>query len=117
MNEQEIFPSWGDLDDGKESVWSADWTIDLDQEKSSVFLTMIYKDSDEFIWYYDEIKKAFDEKIIKDFVNRYLNDVSEDDIKELEEFFFHWLMIVDAGGNVDMNVDDSDVIEVDIDDQ
>ena len=33
MDNNDIFPSWGDLDDGQESFWSADWFIDKDQDK------------------------------------------------------------------------------------
>lgn len=117
MNENEIFKDWGDLEDGKESVWGADWYIDLDQQKKDIFLTISYKGEEEFIWYHDAIKQAFDDKTVKEFVDQYIKDVSEEDIKELTDFFFHWLMIVDAGGTMDMEVADEDLIELDVDDQ
>lgn len=115
--EDRIFDeSWGDLDNGKESVWCADWVIDLNQSLSTIFLTMSYKDINEFQWYYDDIKQAFDNNTVKEFVEKYTPEpVSEEDLKEVTDFFFHWLGIVEAGGNIEYEVDDADLIEVGID--
>lgn len=112
---QEIFPDWGDLDDGKESVWAADWTIDLDQDKSTITVTVSYKNREEWLWSYEDIKKAFDEKTVKEFAQTYITEeISEEDIKELTDFFFHWLMVVDGGGNSNFEIDDDDLIELTI---
>jgi hypothetical protein len=114
-NTQEIFPDWGDLDDGKESVWGADWVIDLDQDKSTVVVTVSYKNREEWLWSYTDIKKAFDEKTVKEFAQQYITEeISEEDIKELTDFFFHWLMTVEGAGNTDFEINDEDVIELSI---
>ena len=117
--EDRIFDdSWGDLDDGKESVWCADWIIDLNQSLSTVKLTINYKDTNEFQWSYEEIKDAFDGKTVKEFLEKYISEpVSDDDLKEVTDFFFHWLSIVESGGNIEFDVDDADLIEVGIDEK
>ena len=116
MKEDEIFQSWGDLDDGKESVWSADWAIDLDQPKSEVTVTVGYNNQEEFIWSYTDIDKAFNEGTVGAFLSKYISGpIPKEDIKEITDFFFHWLQIVDAGGTLEMDVSDEDLIEIDID--
>jgi len=118
MNEDKVFPdSWGDLDDGKESIWGADWAIDPDQEKSTIYLTMSYKNREEWLWTYNQIHQAFTDKKVKEFAQSYITEeISDEDIKELTDFFFHWLMIIDHGGNSEFEINDEDVIELDIND-
>ena len=113
MNEDEIFTTWGDLDDGKESVWGADWAIDPGQEKSTVFVTITYKSDEEFICYYNDIEKAFDSGTVNEYVSKFVSEkIAEEDIKEITDFFFHWLQIVDAGGSTDIDIADEDIIEI-----
>lgn len=107
MKEDDIFPDWGDLDDGKPSVWACDWFIDEGTEIEDIFVTVGYDYREEFILKYNEIKDAFDNDIVKELVAKYINEeVKEEDIKELKDFFFHWLMIVNKGGNLDISYDD-----------
>lgn len=108
--------SWGDLDDGKESVWCADWIIDLGQPLDTVTVTMSYKGINEYEWSYNNIKEAFENKTVKEFVEKYIPEpVSDEDLKEITDFFFHWLQIVSDGGNIEFDVDDADLIELGID--
>lgn len=116
MENDDIFPPWGDLDDGKPSVWACDWFIDEGQEIEDVFVTIGYDFREEFILKYNEIKEAFDSDTVKDLVAKYINEeVREEDIKELKDFFFHWLMIVDNKGSIDVDFDDDSIVERDDD--
>lgn len=114
MDNNDVFPSWGDLDDGKPSVWACDWFIDEGTELEDIFVTVGYDYREEFILKYNEIKEAFDNDTVKELLTKYIDEeVAENDIKELKDFFFHWLMIVGNKGNIDINVDDEYVEERD----
>jgi hypothetical protein len=114
MEDKELFPSWGDLENGEDSFWSADWIIDLDQDKDTIVLTMTIDDTETFEWPYPEIYNAFHTDTVKEFVARYYKEeVSDENIKELKDFLFHWLEIVKAGGSLEIEVDDEDISERD----
>lgn len=114
MDNNDIFPSWGDLDNGKPSVWAADWFIDEGTEVEDIFVTIGYDYREEFILKYNEVREAFDNDTVKELVAKYITEeVKEEDIKELKDFFFHWLMIVDKKGSIDVDFDDDSVVERD----
>jgi hypothetical protein len=114
MEDKEIFPSWGDLDNGEESYWSADWIIDPDQDKNKVVLTMTIDGSETVNWFYPEVREAFQSDTLKEFVARYYKEeVTDENIKELKDFLFHWLQIVDSDGSMEFGIDDDDILEQD----
>ena len=116
MDNDDIFPPWGDLDDGKPSVWACDWFIDEGQAIEDTVLTVAYDYREEFILKYNEIKEAFDNDAVKELLAKYINEeVKEENIKELKDFFFHWLMFAGKGGNVDTMFDDNDITDRDED--
>lgn len=107
MNNNDIFPPWGDLDDGKPSLWAADWIIDEGQEIEDTFVTIVYDYKEEFILKYIEVKDAFDNDTVKELLAKHIDEeIEAKDIQELKDFFFHWLMIVNKGGNLDLSYDD-----------
>lgn len=107
MEDNDIFPPWGDLDDGKPSVWAADWIIDENQALEEIFVTIVYDHKEEFILKYNEVKEAFDNNTIKELLSNYITEeIKTKDVQELKDFFFHWLMIVGKGGNLDLTYDD-----------
>lgn len=107
MESNDIFPPWGELDDGKPSVWAADWIIDEGQEIEDTFVTIVYDYKEEFILKYQEVKDAFDNDSVKELLSRYIpEEIKTEYIQELKDFFFHWLMIVGKGGSLDLSYDD-----------
>lgn len=107
MENDDIFPPWGDLDDGKPSLWAADWIIDEGQEVEDTFVTIVYDYKEEFILKYIEVKDAFDNDTVKELLAKHIDEeIEAKDIQELKDFFFHWLMIVNKGGNLDLSYDD-----------
>ncbi len=116
MNDDDIFPSWGDLDDGNQSFWSASWFVDKDQEKDTIILTMTIDNEETFNWFYPEVYNAFHTDTIKEFLARhYKKEISEENIKEFKDFLFHWFQTIDNEGAMDIEFDDEFVEERDDD--
>jgi hypothetical protein len=114
MDNNDIFPSWGDLDDGQESFWSADWFIDKDQDKDTIILTVTIDNEETFNWFYPEVYNAFHTDTVKEFLARYYKkEISDENIKEFKDFLFHWFQTVDDEGAMDMEFDDEFVNESD----
>ena len=110
----EIFTTWGDLENDKVSVWHADWYLDQDQQKETVFLTMTYDERHTFEWFYPEILETYESNNVKGLLEKYLPEetVSEEDLKELYDFFSQWLNIIDMGGSIEFDVDDNNIIDI-----
>lgn len=116
MDNNEIFPDWGDLDDGKPSVWAADWIIDEGQKIEDIFVTIVYDYKEEFLLMYQQVKDAFDNDSVKELLANYIQEeIKAEDIQELKDFFFHWLMIVAKGGSLDLSYHDDLIEEHDAD--
>ncbi len=116
MDNNEIFPDWGDLDNGEESFWSANWFIDKDQDKDTVVLSVTINNEETFDWFYPEIHNAFHTDTVKEFLARYYKkEISEENLKEFKDFLFHWFQTVDDEGAMDIEFDDEFVQEKDED--
>lgn len=116
MDNSEIFPSWGELDDGKHSFWSADWFVDKDQDKETIILTMTVNNEETFNWFYPEIHNAYYTDTLKEFLARhYKKEVTEENLTEFKDFLFHWFKTVENGGNLDIGIEDDFVQERDED--
>jgi len=112
----EIFPQWGDLDDGKESVWACEWFIDENQDGETVFMTVQYKFQEEFVLSYKEIDQAIVNSSVQELLASYIKeDITDKDLEEIVDFFNRWLSIVDNDGHIDVKFDDEDVSERDED--
>ncbi|NDG28492.1 hypothetical protein EB118_00110 [bacterium] len=112
----EIFPQWGDLDDGKESVWACEWFIDENQDGETVFMTVQYKFQEEFVLSYKEIDQAIVNSSVQELLASYIKeDITDKDLEEIVDFFNRWLSIVDNDGHIDVEFDDEDVSERDED--
>jgi len=112
----EIFPQWGDLDDGKESVWACEWFIDENQDSETVFMTVQYKFQEEFVLSYKEIDQAIVNSSVQELLASYIKeDITDKDLEEIVDFFNRWLSIVDNDGHIDVEFDDEDVSERDED--
>lgn len=114
MKNQNQFPDWGDLDDGKESVWACEWFIDDNQESSEIFLSVSYKFKDEFVLSYLEVDSACKHDSVKELLAEYIKDeIQDEDLVEIKDFFNRWLDLVDSNGNLNFDYGDDEVSERD----
>lgn len=116
MDNNDVFPPWGDLDDGKPSVWACDWIIDDGQAKEDIFLTIAYDYREEFILKYNQILEAAEKNTVKELLSTYIKEeIHQEDLDEIADFFNRWLDIVEADGKIEMIIDDENIDEVDED--
>lgn len=114
-----------DFNDGVSTAWAAEWEAPEEdatkEEVEMTFLTMAYKGNIVGRWYYTEIMQALGDVGITMFLeNRGITDATEEDKKELGDFFHHWKMFVEMGtamefeiGEVEEHIGDDLLTEMD----
>lgn len=99
-NKEELtLENWEDFDNGKESVWSAEWDgpeEPLEEEElQHEFLMMTYKGTEVFRWYYPQILECVEKASVEEFLSTQpISEVLTEDKEELLEFFRHWIWFV-----------------------
>lgn len=82
------------------TAWQAEWfgpeeKIESEEELAKYDVHIIYKNSKSFTWYYPQIKAALLSNSVKEFVEfNGITDATANDIKELTDFFFHYVRFI-----------------------
>lgn len=92
------------FDDEGDSVWNAEWNGPeeplSEEELKDEFLMMTYKGTDTYRWYYPQILECVEKGSVEDFLNdQPIGAVSDEDKKELLEFFRHWIWFTTMDSN------------------
>lgn len=112
MTDELNIDNWDpNFDDEQSTVWAAEWEAPEEEatkeEVEASFLTMSYKGGVVGRWYYTEIMQAVGDLGIDQFLeNKNILDATEADKKELRDFFDHWLMFIEMGTKLDLEVED-----------
>jgi hypothetical protein len=114
-----------DFNDAASTAWAAEWEAPEEdatkEEVEMIYLTMSYKGNVVGRWYYPEIMQALGDVGITMFLeNKGITDATEEDKKELSDFFKHWKMFVEMGtamefeiGEVEEHIGDDLLSEMD----
>ena len=82
------------------TAWQAEWfgpeeKIESEEDLAKYDVHIIYKNSKSFTWYYPQIKAALLSNSVKEFVEfNGITDATANDIKELTDFFFHYVRFI-----------------------
>lgn len=89
-----------DFDDGKPTVWAAEWfgpeeKIEDESELAEIGVHVIYNGTQHYTWFYPQVHAALTENKVREFIEyEGITGVSDADVEELKAFFFHWVRFV-----------------------
>lgn len=89
-----------DFDDGKPTVWAAEWfgpeeKIEDEAELAKVGVHVIYNGDQHYTWFYPQVHAALTQDKVREFIEyEGITGVSDADVEELKAFFFHWVRFV-----------------------
>lgn len=87
-------------------IWQSDCYIDDDKHPEDYVLTVTYKGKHNYIWTYQDIKKAVDEGVYE-LLERCITfeKVRAKDVQELHTFFVHWLKLIDNSWKIQKDLE------------
>lgn len=79
------------------TAWAAEWfgpeeEVENEADLDKFDMHVIYKGTKHFTWYFPQVKAALMQDAVKEFIEyNGITDATADDVKELKDFFFHYV--------------------------